>query len=153
MLIPPENVPDPFNSHLRDISLVESPSIRYNHGWTRPSRAFSQVGGPAVWRKERYGGAGVHTRSSGGPGDGLPVHFSILLGFARKGGDASHHERNRLFAGCLSLDAPLRRSSRTSAVLTQGIDVSSSTGLFKRRIDDAWEESGFRRSGHAVAKE
>jgi hypothetical protein len=46
-----------------DICLVASPSIRYNYRWTYPSRAFPDVRGPALWRKEVVWQAslGTHT--------------------------------------------------------------------------------------------
>jgi len=88
----------------------------YRSGEGPPVSYFARGG---ALLKEVRSGPQEATSSGRRPSEGLPVHFSILLAFARKGGDASHHELNRLFAGCLSLDAPLRRSSRTSAVLAR----------------------------------
>lgn len=96
----------------RDISLVEAPRIRYNQKLICPSRAFLDVRKPALGRKEWYGRqAWVYTRSSGRSAEGLSLHRSPLLAFSAKGGGARRHELNHSFAGLLSLDAPLGRSS------------------------------------------
>lgn len=69
-----------------------------------PFRRHSQI-------QRRHGRAwaslGPHTQLQAA-GWGLPLYRSTLLAFGlpAKGGEARPHAWNRLFAGCLNLDAP-----------------------------------------------